>query len=250
MFDLSGKVVLVTGSSRGLGRAIILGMAKAGANVIINDLEVTEHAIQLVDQVKALGRDAIAIQADVSQEEAVRRLFHMAIQKYGRLDVLVNNAGTSRAEEIGETSLHSWNEIIGNNLTSTFLCSKYAMDIMMPQKSGRIISISSVVGHQGAIYGHVHYAASKSGQMGFTKTLARTAAPYGITVNAIAPGIIGTELLFQTHGPEKVQRLTESVPLGLGKPEDVAAAAVFLASEEAHYLTGVVLDVNGGLYLR
>lgn len=250
MFDLSGKVVMVTGSSQGLGRGMILGMAEAGANVIINDIVIKESALQLVEQVKAIGRDAIAIQANVSQEEDVQRLFHVAVEKYGRLDILVNNAGTSRAETIGETSLQSWNEIINNNLTSTFLCSKYAMDIMMPQQSGRIISISSVVGHQGALYGHVHYAASKSGQIGFTKTLARTAAPYGITVNAIAPGIIETELLLQTHGDEKIKTLTESVPLGLGKLEDVAAAAVFLASDEARYITGVTLDVNGGLYLR
>ncbi|UQZ82726.1 3-oxoacyl-[acyl-carrier-protein] reductase FabG [Paenibacillus konkukensis] len=250
MFTLAGKVALVTGSSRGIGRGIALGLAKAGADVVINSLHITENAMQLVESIKEMGRTSIAVQADASREDDVERLFRTITEKFGRLDILVNNAGTSRAETIVETSLQSWNEMIANNLTSTFLCSKYAMEMMMPQRSGRIISNSSVVGHQGALYGHVHYAATKSGQMGFTKTLARTAAPYGITVNAIAPGIIETELLQQTHGDEKVAQLSASVPLGLGTVEDIAAATVFLASDEARYITGITLDVNGGLYLR
>ena len=151
---------------------------------------------------------------------------------------------------LSDIDLESWKKIIDTNLTSAFLCSKEAMNIMKKQNFGRIIQISSVVGHQGALKGHIHYASSKSGQLGFTKTLARTGAPYGITANAIAPGIIKTELLYTTHGEAGVEKLTTTVPLGLGTTSDIGSAAVYLSSEEAGYVTGVTLDVNGGLYIR
>ncbi|MBR4799967.1 MAG: SDR family oxidoreductase, partial [Clostridia bacterium] len=136
------------------------------------------------------------------------------------------------------------------NLTSGMLCSKRAMEIMRGQKSGRIIFISSVVAERGALFGHVHYAATKAGQIGIVKSMARTAAPLGITVNAIAPGLIATELLVQTHGEEGVKELGANIPLGLGEPADVGAAAVYLASDEAKYVTGATLDVNGGANFR
>jgi len=249
-FDLTGKTALVTGSTRGLGRGIALGLAKAGADIIVNALHMTQDSCSVAEEIQRLGRRCTAIQADVSDESDVQRLFGEIHKQFGRLDILINNAGTSRSETIFEMSLESWKRILDNNLTSTFLCCKYAMNLMKEQGTGRIVQISSVVGHQGALFGHVHYASSKSGQLGFTKTLARTAAPLGITVNAIAPGIIETELLHQTHGDEKINELAKSVPLGLGKAEDVAAAAVFLCSDEARYITGITLDVNGGQYLR
>ena len=143
-----------------------------------------------------------------------------------------------------------WDRIIRTNLTSGMLCSRAAMEIMREQKSGRIIFISSVVGERGALFGHVHYAATKSGQIGMVKTLARTAAPLGITVNAIAPGVILTELLVQTHGEAGVKALGDDIPLGLGSVEDIGAAAVYLASDEAHYVTGATIDVNGGTNFR
>jgi NAD(P)-dependent dehydrogenase (short-subunit alcohol dehydrogenase family) len=133
---------------------------------------------------------------------------------------------------------------------SCFLCSKAAMQKMRQQNSGRIVSIASIVGHRGALYGHVHYATTKSGMFGFTKTLARTAAQYGITVNCVAPGIIETELLFQTHGAEEVKKLADSVLLGLGKPRDVGLAVAYLCGEGGRYITGATIDVNGGMYLR
>lgn len=250
MFSLENKVALVTGASRGLGAGIAEGLATAGADVIINYLSAKERAEAVAARIKEKGRRCVIVTADVSQEDPVRSLFETVKSEFGRLDILVNNAGTARPQDIFQTSLADWQFIINTNLTSTFLCSKYAMEMMKDQGHGRIIAISSVVGHRGALYGHTHYAASKSAQLGLMKTLARTGAPFGITANAVAPGIIQTELLFDTHGSEEVQRLSETVPLGLGSPSDVAAAVVFLASDEARYITGATIDVNGGIYMR
>ncbi|MGI6083263.1 MAG: SDR family NAD(P)-dependent oxidoreductase [Limnochordia bacterium] len=249
MFCLAGKTALVTGASRGLGAGIARALAGAGAHVVVNYLRSKDRAEEVAIDIRRMGRRCLLFQADVSREEEVASLFAGIGQEFGRLDILVNNAGTSRPEDIFSTSLDSWESLIRNNLTSTFLCSKYAMEMMKPQNSGRIISISSIVAHRGALYGHVHYAATKSGQLGLTKTLARTAAPYGITVNAIAPGIIETELLLQTHGPDEVAALAKTVPLGLGRVKDVGATAVFLASDEARYITGETINVNGGMHM-
>ena len=147
-------------------------------------------------------------------------------------------------------TLEDWNRILQTNLTSGYLCSKQAMELMREQGGGRILFISSVVGERGALFGHLHYAATKSGQLGMVKTLARTAAPCNITVNAIAPGVIATELLYQTHGDNGVAELGKEIPLGLGTPEDIGAAAVYLSSDEARYVTGATLDVNGGTHFR
>ena len=193
----------------------------------------------------------MAVQGDVSQEGDVAHLFELTMREFSRLDILVNNAGTTAAEDIFSIDYDSWMKILNTNLTSNFLCAKYAMEIMKEARFGRIIQISSIVGHRGALYGHVHYAATKSGQLGLTKTLARTGAPYGITVNAVAPGIIGTELLYQTHSAEELEEIKRAIPLGeIGRVEDVGAAVVFLASEEARFITGATIDVNGGMYMR
>ncbi|MBQ4574661.1 MAG: 3-oxoacyl-ACP reductase FabG [Clostridia bacterium] len=250
MFELNGKIALVTGSSRGIGKGIALALAKAGADIIVNYIGNKEAALEVGKEIEAMGRRALVIRADVSEEDQVAALFDEIMQNFGRLDILVNNAGTSQPKDIFEMDSADWDRIIKTNLTSGMLCSKRAMEIMRNQKSGRIIFISSVVGQRGALFGHTHYAATKSGQIGMTKTLARTAAPYGITVNAIAPGIIETELLVQTHGPEGVQELANDIPLGLGKPSDIGYAAVYLSSDEASYITGITLDVNGGTNYR
>ncbi len=249
MNELAGQIALVTGASRGLGRGIATVLAERGARVVINhpDEATAAEADAVMTQ---LAPNAIRIRADVSRAEEVAALFAEIKTRFGRLDILVNNAGTSRAQDIAETSEEDWHFILNTNLTSCFLCAKEAMKIMTPQRSGRIVNISSVVGHQGALFGHVHYAASKSGMLGFTKTLARTAAPLGVTVNAVAPGIIDTSLLRQTHGEEGVARLAASVPLGLGQPRDVGLAVAFLCGEGGRYITGATIDVNGGIYLR
>ena len=173
-----------------------------------------------------------------------------AVADLGPIDILVNNAGTSQAKDIFQIEAADWDRIIRTNLTSCFHCSQAAMKIMARQKSGRIINISSVVGHQGALFGHVHYAATKSGMLGMTRTLARTGAPLGINVNAIAPGCIETVLLHKTLGDTAVEEMRNKIPLGLGTPRDIGLAVAFLCGEGGRYITGATLDVNGGLYMR
>ncbi len=250
MFDLTGKTALVTGASNGIGKGVAVCLAKAGADIIVNYRSDEKGAGHTAEQIRAYGRKTLEIRADVSDNGDVRRMFEEIRQEFGRLDILINNAGTSRAEDIFEITEESWDNLIRTNLTSGFLCAKEAMELMRNQRSGRIIQISSVVAHQGAVKGHLHYAATKAGQLGLTKTLARTGAPFGITVNAIAPGIIRTELLMKTHGEAGVRKLAEGVPMGLGETADIGNAAVFLCSEEASYITGITLDVNGGQDIR
>ena len=249
MKPLAGKIALVTGAARGIGRGIALVLAEQGATVALNDLPGDDHRAAVAEVVAAAGASAF-FPADATDETQVAGLFAAVHARFGRLDILVNNAGTSQAKDIFNASLDDWNRIMTTNLTSCFLCSKAAMEIMATQKSGRIVNISSVVAEQGALFGHVHYAASKSGMLGFTKTLARTAAPLGITANTVAPGIIDTELLQNTHGTTTTASLAQNVPLGLGTVRDVGLAVAFLCGEGGRYITGSTLDVNGGLYLR
>ncbi len=248
--ELAEKVALVTGASRGLGKGIAFALAEKGADVVINYRSNDAEAEKVKEEIETMGRRAITVRADVSEKAGVERLFQRIREEFGTLDILVNNAGTTKAQDIFETELSDWEFILKTNLTSVFLCSKAAMELMKEQGSGRIINISSIVGERGALYGHVHYASTKSGIFGFTKTLARTAAPLGITVNCIAPGIIETELLFKTHGASEVAKLADGVPLGLGKVRDIGLAAAYLAGEGGRYITGSTIDVNGGMYLR
>lgn len=247
MKELEGKIALVTGASRGLGRGIADVLAEKGASVIVNYRSDAAHAESLCEEIRAKGGTAVPFQADVGKSDDVKKLFGFVQSEFGRLDVLVNNAGTTRAQDIFETSEDDWDFILRTNLKSLFLMCKSAMEIMRGQRSGRIVNMSSIVAYRGALFGHVHYAATKAGILGFTRTLARTGAPYNITVNALAPGIIETELLFQTHGAEGVAELAKTVPLGLGKVRDVGLAAAFLAGEGGRYLTGICLDINGGM---
>jgi 3-oxoacyl-[acyl-carrier protein] reductase len=250
MQDLKDKIALVTGSTRGLGKGIAFALARQGALVIVNYPPFEARPDAVIREIHDFGGQAAAMEADVSKYEDVQSMFDRINREFGRLDILINNAGTSQSRDIFETEVEDWHRIIETNLSSGFYCSKMAMEMMRRQQNGRIVFISSMVAHQGAIFGHVHYAASKSGQLGMVKTLARTGASLGITVNAVAPGIIETELLFKTHGPEEVGKLSEKVPLGLGKPEDVGNAVTFLCSSGARYITGATIDVNGGMYLR
>ena len=250
-FSLKGQTALITGSTGGLGSAICEVLAESGADVIINHLSQPDEADALRTTVEKIGSRACVVQADVSREDEVNAMFKIIERTGQSVDILINNAGISQPKDIFTMELDDWNRVMRVNLTSCFLCSRAAMRMMRERGSGRIVNISSVVAHRGAIHGHAHYAASKSGMLGLTVTLARTGAPLGITVNALAPGIIDTGLLHETLGEETVEKLTQSVPIGsLGTPRDVAYAAAYLCSPAARYLTGVTLDVNGGLYFH
>lgn len=250
MNELNGMTALVTGSGKGLGRAIALVLAEQGADVIINDINESNDIEDTLAQIRQLNRKAWFVKADVTKEAEVKSLFLFIEKEIGKLDVLINNAGTDRSNDIFSISLEEWNYIMTTNLTSCFLCSKYAMQLMKNKNFGRIVNISSVAGQNGTLKGHVHYSSSKSAMYGFTKTLARTGAPIGINVNTVAPGLIESELSRITHGADGLERLRQSIPLGLGTPRDVGLSVAFLCGEGARYITGITLDVNGGLYFR
>ena len=250
MSDLADQVAIVTGASRGLGRGIALVLAEKGAHVVVNYHQAKNAADEVAALIAKHGRRALIVQSDVGTPEGAKQLFDATLAEFGRLDILVNNAGTSQSKDVFEMTLDDWEWMIRTNLTSCFLCSKAAMEIMAKKKQGRIVNISSVVGHQGALFGHLHYAATKSGMLGVTRTLARTAAPLGITVNAVAPGCIETELLHQTLGEARVDEMRSKIPLGLGTIRDVGLAVAYLCGEGGRYVTGATLDVNGGLYMR
>ena len=242
MFDLTGKVALVTGSSQGLGAAIARCMADAGADVVINYVSESskKKAEKVADYARGKGKTALVIQADVSKEEAVFAMMDAILQKFGRLDILVNNAGINSNYNIDDLTFDEWHRVLNTDIDSGFLCSKYAVPIMRKQ--------------QGALFGQVHYASAKAAQQGFARTLARSVALDGITVNCVAPGTHMTETLeaiLVTGNPERLQKAIDiSCVKRLGTCEDIGYACVYLASDEANYVTGAVLDVNGGCYMR
>ena len=245
-----GRVALVTGSSGGISRSTALTLAREGADVVVNYRSTKTAAEEVVAQVRQMSRQAIKVGADVSKADQVKRLFETIEKEFGRLVILINNAGTAADQDIFQTREEDWDFMLDNNLKSCFLCCKAAMAIMAKQKSGRIVNISSIVAQRGALYGHVHYAATKNGMLGITKSLARTAAPLGINVNAIAPGHIETELASQVIGKDRLAELVAAIPLGLGKPRDIGLVAAFLCGEGGRYITGATIDVNGGIWFR
>lgn len=249
MIDLSGKVAVVTGAGRGIGTGIAERLAAQGARVIVNYRTSVQGAEETVDRIRQAGGEAAAIQADVSQNADVQRLIKEAIATWGGLDILVNNAGTTRDMVIMMLKEDDWDTVIRTNLTSTFYCSKVAVRHMMRKRYGRIVNITSVVGLAGQS-GQTNYAASKAGIIGFTKSLAKEVGSRGITVNAVAPGFVPTALTDVLSDEQKAQAI-DMTPLGrLGTVEDVANAVVFLASDEACFITGQVLSVDGGLVMQ
>jgi len=248
VFDLTGRVAIVTGSSRGIGRAIAQAMAAQGASVVVNYASHEEAARQVVDAIRSAGGTAMAVQADVSKAEQAAALIDAAIGAYGRLDILVNNAGITRDTLILRMSEEDWDVVLNTNLKGAFHCMKAAIKPMMRQRYGRIISISSVSGLAGNA-GQANYAAAKAGLIGLSKSVARELASRNITVNVIAPGLISTDLTAALPA-ELLAAGIQRTPLGrMGTPQEIAAAAVFLASEEAGFITGQVLVVDGGLAL-
>lgn len=249
MLDLTNKVAVVTGSSRGIGAAIAAVLAAQGAKVVVNHRSSAAGAEAVVAAIKQAGGEAVVIQADVSQFEEAERLIKATIDTYGQIDILVNNAGTTRDMLIMKMKPEDWELVLRTNLFSAYNCSKAATRPMMKQRGGRIINITSVVGLAGQA-GQTNYAASKAGMIGFTKALAKELGSRNITVNAVAPGFIPTALTEVLPG-EMIQATIENTPLGrLGMVEDVANAVLFLASDEAAFITGQVLTVDGGLVMQ
>jgi 3-oxoacyl-[acyl-carrier protein] reductase len=246
MFDLTGKVAIVTGSSRGIGRAIALLLARQGAKVVVNSGRSTEAADQVVAEIRAAGGEAINVSADVSVAADAERLIKTAIDTFGRLDILVNNAGTTRDTLLMRMSEDDWDAVMDLNLKGTFHCTKAAVRPMLRAKTGRIINITSVSGLAGNA-GQANYAASKAGLVGFTRSVARELASRAITCNAVAPGYVPTALT-NVLTDELKAKAVEAIPLGrTGTPEEIAAAVLYLASDEAAYVTGHVLTIDGGM---
>jgi 3-oxoacyl-[acyl-carrier protein] reductase len=239
-------VAVVTGASRGIGRAIALELAARGARVVVNYASSAEKANQVAAEIEALGSQAAAVQADVADFEQAGNLIKTAIDTFGKIDILVNNAGITRDKLIMMMSEDDWDAVQATNLKGTFNCSKAAVRSMMRQRSGRIINIASVAGQMGNP-GQTNYSASKAGQIGFTKALAREVAPRNITVNAIAAGVVETDIWANVTDEIK-EGMLQLIPLGRrGEPQEIAYAVAFLASDEAAYITGQCLAVDGGM---
>jgi 3-oxoacyl-[acyl-carrier protein] reductase len=244
--SLRGQVAIVTGASRGIGRAIAQELAKLGANVVVNYASSSKAAEEVVDTITKAGGKAIALQADVSQAQQVEALVNTAMEKLNRVDILVNNAGITRDTLLLRMKPEDWQAVIDLNLTGVFLCTRAVSKIMLKQRSGRIINITSVAGQMGNP-GQANYSAAKAGVIGFTKTIAKEFASRGITVNAVAPGFIATDMTSNT----KAEEILNYIPLGrYGQPEEVAGMVRFLAADAAAaYITGQVFNVDGGMVM-
>ena len=246
--QLKDKVVIITGASRGIGKATALELASVGATVVVNYARSSEAAEEVVATITGSGGKAIALQADVSQAEQVDSLIKETLAKYGRIDVLVNNAGITKDTLMMRMKLEQWQAVIDLNLTGVFLCTKAVSKTMLKQRSGRIINIASVAGQMGNP-GQANYSAAKAGVIGMTKTVAKELSSRGITVNAVAPGFIATEMTKEIKGAE--EEIIKMIPLGrYGKPTEIAGMIRFLAADPAAaYITGQTFNVDGGIVM-
>jgi len=245
---LEGKVALVTGASRGIGRAIALTLAKAGADVAINFAGNVAAAEEVAKEITDLGRKAILVQGSVAETAKAQEIVDKVIAEFGKIDILVNNAGITRDGLLMRMKEEDWDAVLTTNLKGVFNCTKAVMKPMMKQRAGSIVNMASVVGETGNA-GQANYAAAKSGVIGFTKSVAKEVASRGIRANAVAPGFIATDMTKVL--PDKVQEeMAKTIPLGRqGQPQDIANAVLFLVSDEAAYITGQVLNVDGGMVM-
>lgn len=245
--QLQDQVAIVTGASRGIGRAVALALAAEGAKVVVNYTRSSEAAEAVVSEINQGGGNAVALQADVSQSEAVDQLISQTKEKFGSIDILVNNAGITRDTLLLRMKPADWQAVIDLNLTGVFLCTRAVSKMMLKQKKGRIINIASVAGQMGNP-GQANYSAAKAGVIGFTKTVAKELAPRGVTVNAVAPGFIATDMTAELKNTEEILKF---IPLGrYGQPEEVAGMVRFLAADPAAaYITGQVFNVDGGMVM-
>jgi len=244
---LTGRVALVTGAAQGIGKAVALLLARNGSDIVVSDINL-EKAEETANEINSIGRKALAVKVDVANWNDVEQMVEVILEKFAKIDILVNNAGITRDKLILRMTDEDWDAVLNVNLKGTFHCTKAVVRHMAKQRSGKIVNIASVVGEMGNA-GQANYSASKAGVIGLTKTIAREFAQRGININAIAPGYIETPMTEAL--PEKAkEELKRLIPMErLGKPEDVAEAVLFLVSEESNYITGQVLNVNGGIYM-
>lgn len=242
---LRDKVALVTGAGRGIGKATALALAREGANVVVNDIDI-QLAEETSSEIRAMSHKALPVKADVSNSAEVTKMVDAAIRKFKKIDILVNNAGVFSHTSLDDMTEDEWDKMMEINLKGVFLCSQAVMKLMKKQWSGKIVNIASLAAKVGGIFAGANYAASKAGVICLTKSLAKQLAPYGVNVNAVAPGTIETDMT--KDWPKEVREdFMRQIPLGrFGKPEEVAETVLFLVSDGANYITGATIDVNGG----
>lgn len=245
---LTGKTAIVTGGARGIGRAVALTLAAAGANIVINYTRSSKEADEVINEAKKLGVSALALKADVSKDKEIENLVKQVLNDFGSIDILVNNAGITRDNLLIRMSEKDFMDVIDINLKGAFICTKHVSKVMIKQRSGKIINIASVVGVMGNA-GQSNYSASKAGLIGFTKSIAKEIAKRGINVNAVAPGYINTDMTASL--PDKVkEEFIDAIPLSrAGMPQDIANAVLFLSSEYSDYITGQVIHIDGGMVM-
>lgn len=249
MDRLEGQIAIITGAGQGIGRAVALGLAREGAHVVIAEMD-EENALKVERELAHAGKKCLAVPTDVSREDSVQAMVRRCLDEFGSVDILVNNAGIYRVSPVEDMAEEEWDRVIATNLLGAFLCARAVVPALMERRRGRIISVSSAIALKGA-KNSAHYAASKAGIIGLTKALALELAPYGITANAICPGLTDTAFPRRYRTDAEIYAAAERIPLGrIGKPEDVAGVAIFLASDAASFITGQALVANGGEIMR
>jgi 3-oxoacyl-[acyl-carrier protein] reductase len=245
---MANRIAFVTGASRGIGRACALALAASGARIVVAARQI-DKLEEVAREIRAMGGEAFVVALDLSAQDSIKEAFSKAVKEFGRIDILVNNAGVTRDALAMRMKRDDWDFVLQTNLSGSFFCIQQVLSPMIRERWGRIVNITSVVGEAGNA-GQANYAASKAGLIGLTKSLAQEVASRNVTVNAVAPGFVETDMTAALSDELKA-KITDSVPLKrIGKPEDIAAAVKFLSSDDAGYITGHVLDVNGGMYMR